>query len=293
MNALRPFLTRKNLGIAAGAALALALLYLAFRPESARVELGRVTRGLYEQAVEAEGVTRVSEKFTVLAPVSGVLQRVERHPGDVLRRGQAVATVVWDAPRAVLAPVNGRVLRVFRESAGPIEMGQPILEMADLGRMEIVADALTADAVQIQPGARARITGWGGDAPLEARVRLIEPAAFTRVSALGVEEQRVHVILDMLTPEDARPGLGDGFRVQCRIVVYQAADALKVPSSALFREGREWAVFVAAGDRAVKRVVQLARRNPEEALVSSGLKEGDQVILFPGESIRDGVRIER
>jgi HlyD family secretion protein len=201
--------------------------------------------------------------------------------------------VVWDAPRAVLAPVNGRVLRVFRESAGPIEMGQPILEMADLARMEIVADALTADAVQIEPGASARITGWGGEAPLEARVRLIEPAAFTRVSALGVEEQRVHVILDMLTAEDARPGLGDGFRVQCRIVIYQAEDALKVPSSALFREGRDWAVFLAVRNRAEKRIVQLARRNPEEALLRGGLQEGDEVILFPGESIRHGARIER
>ncbi len=191
----------------------------------------------------------------------------------------------------VRAPVDGTVLRVLQKSAGPVTMGTPLLEIGDLSDMEVVVDVLSSDAVAIHPGTPVSIEHWGGDTPLPARVQRIEPSAFTKVSALGVEEQRVNVVIDITAPRSARAGLGDGFRVDARILVHSVDDAVTVPTSALFRDGAGWAVFVDDDGVARKRRVAVSLRGTEQAAISEGVKPGDRVILFPGDAITDGARV--
>jgi HlyD family secretion protein len=192
---------------------------------------------------------------------------------------------------SVKSDVDGRVLRVTQESEATLPVGAPILELADAHDLEIVVDVLSTDGVQIAPGTRVRIERWGGPVTLEGRVRLVEPGAFTKVSALGVEEQRVNVILEILSPPERWTALGDGYRVEAEIAVFSAPSAVTVPISALYRVGDSWAVFELADGHARQRLVQLGRRNPLAAVVEAGLSPGQVVILYPGDQIRDGLRV--
>lgn len=196
-----------------------------------------------------------------------------------------------DEPFQVTAPIAGRVFRVLQESAGAVVQSTPLLEVADPEDLEIVVDVLTSDAVRIRPGAPVRIERWGGEAPLDGRVRLVEPSGYTKLSALGVEEQRTNVVIDLTSPPTVWQALGDGFRVDARIVVFRADDALKVPASALFRDAEGWAAFVVEHGRARKRPVVSPRRSAREALIESGVAEGETVILYPTDVITDGVRV--
>lgn len=191
----------------------------------------------------------------------------------------------------VRSPIAGRVLRVFLESEATVQAGTALFELADPSDLEVVVDVLTTDAVQIQPGASAFIDHWGGGKPLAARVRRVEPGAFTKVSALGVDEQRVNVILDIVAPKAEWRELGDAFRVDAAITVFEMPEAIKVPLGALFRDGEQWAVFAAVEGRARLRHVELIRRNAIEAAVSSGVSPGDTVIVYPSGNLRDGARI--
>lgn len=194
----------------------------------------------------------------------------------------------WD----VVSPVTGSVLKVTQESEGSVVLGAPLLELADARSLEAVVDVLSQESVAIRPGMPVRIDLGRGVAPLAARVRLIEPAAFTKISALGIEEQRVNVVLDFVEPLDKVQTLGDGFRVEAAIVTHRVEDAAKVPVGALFRDGAGWAVFVADGGRAVKRAVKAPLRNGTEAMVEEGLKPGERVVVYPSDALRDGARIQ-
>jgi HlyD family secretion protein len=185
------------------------------------------------------------------------------------------------------APVAGRVLRVLHESEGVVVAGAPLVEIADPAALEVVVHVPTADAVGIVTGAAVRLERWGGP-PLAARVRLVEPAAFTKVSALGIEEQRVNVIIDLDAPPAA---LGDGYRVEARIAVWSGRDVAQIPSSALFRDGAAWAVFVLDGDRARLRVVEAGRRSGLTTQITAGLEAGETIILHPGDAVADGVTV--
>ncbi len=195
-------------------------------------------------------------------------------------------------PREVKAPSNGRVLRVFEENARVVSAGTPLLEIGDPADLEVVVEVLSRDGAVIAPGARVEFEQWGGGEPLLGRVRLVEPAAFTKVSALGVEEQRVNVIADLVTPPEQRRNVGDKFRVEARIVVWEASDVLKVPAGALFRRGDQWAAFVVAGGHAQLRPVQVGRTSATEAQVVEGLKQGEELVLYPGSRVRDGQRVK-
>lgn len=196
------------------------------------------------------------------------------------------------APVEILAPANGRVLRVFEENARVVAAGTPLLEVGDPADLEAVIEVLSRDGAGIAPGTKVELDQWGGPEPLAACVRLVEPAAFTKISALGVEEQRVNVIADILTPPAQRRSLGDQFRVEARIIVWETNQALKVPSGALFRRGPDWAAFVLSNGRARLRPVQIGRSGGTETQVIEGLKEGEDVILFPGDRVRDGQRVK-
>jgi HlyD family secretion protein len=194
----------------------------------------------------------------------------------------------------VTSPVSGAVLKVAQKSESPVALGAPLLEVADARSLEAVVDVLSQEAVAIRPGMPARLALGQGVPPLAARVRLVEPAAFTKVSALGVEEQRVNVVLDFAEPLDRIQTIGDAFRVEAHIVVYQEKDTLKAPVAALFREGSGdgWAVFVVENARARKRAVKALRRNATEALIEEGLKPGERVVVYPSDALRDGARVE-
>lgn len=188
----------------------------------------------------------------------------------------------------IQAPINGRVLRVFRESSGVVQAGEPLLEIGDPLDLEVEIDVLSRDAVKVKPGAPVLLEEWGGDRSLNGEVRLVEPSGFTKISTLGVEEQRVNVIVDLVDPPQKRETLGDGFRVEARIVIAEADDVLKVPTSALFRVGDEWAVFRVEDGVARQREVKLGLENGLEAEVQEGLAEGDEVVTHPGDNVVDG-----
>jgi HlyD family secretion protein len=204
-----------------------------------------------------------------------------RSPGDVEN---------WHFP--ILAPVNGLVLRVFQESSVVVTPGQRLLEVGDPSELEVEVDVLSSDAVKVAPGAKVLLEHWGGEQPLLGQVRLVEPSGFLKVSALGVEEQRVNVIIDFLDPPQQRLRLGDAYRVEARIIIWSADDVLKVPAGSLFRHGEDWAVFVIEGGRAQLRGVQVGRSNGLETEVKAGLAEGQVVILHPGDKILPGGRVE-
>lgn len=190
------------------------------------------------------------------------------------------------------APTDGVVLEIASASARPVAMGAPLVEIGKPDNLEIVADLLSSDAVRVAPGSRAIVERWGGPNSLEAILRKIEPSARTKVSALGIEEQRVDVVFDLLSPPADRPGLGDGFAVYLRVVEWQADGVLQIPLSALFRNDGDWFVFRVTPDGTAERVaVGIGRRNGRVAQVLSGLTEGDRVVTHPSERVQDGVAI--
>lgn len=395
MRPVARYLAWVGLALAGGMALA-----WAFRPRPVAVEVARAARGRVEVTVDAEGRTRIRDRYIVATPVAGRLRRIELKPGDAVEAGRTVvaalepsdpelldpraralaearvkaaaaararavpqleqartahdyarvaleravrlhaertlshveldaaeerervAADVWRAAefaaqvaafeleqaQAVLgggagdaagpgaslevrAPVTGRVLRVFQESSTVVAPGARILELGDPANLEVEVEALSSDAVRVVPGARVWLEQWGGDGPLPARVRLVEPSAFRKVSALGVEEQRVLVIADLAGPREAWARVGDGYRVEARIVVAEASEALLVPTGALFREEDAWAVFVVERGRAVARRVVVGSRNDLVTEVCAGLREGEVVILHPSDRVSEGTRV--
>ena len=189
------------------------------------------------------------------------------------------------------SPVDGQILRVLRESEGVVQAGTGLVEIGDPVELEIVVDLLSMDAVRVEPGQRAHIRNWGGDGPLEARVQRVEPFGFTKVSALGIEEQRVNVVLDLVSPAADWARLGHGYQVDVAIVLWSADDVLKVPLTALFRQGELWAVFVRENGDAVVRTVEVGNRTDAEAEILGGLSVGEEIVVYPSEGIAPGVSI--
>lgn len=192
----------------------------------------------------------------------------------------------------VKSPVSGVVLKVQQESAAVIVAGAALVEVGDPEDLEIEAEILSRDAVNIQAGASVVIEQWGGETPLQGRVRRIEPAAFTKVSALGVEEQRVIVLSDLVNPPPAAKAVGDRFRVEVRVAVWHSDEVLLVPTGALFREGSEWMTFVFQGGRAKKEKVVVGHANGRFTEVLSGLQVGEQVLLHPPDTVLDGTTVK-
>ncbi len=392
---------RKISGIVITAAIIIGLLIYGFQPAPQPADVAKVTRGSLSVTIEEEGKTRVRDRYTLFAPVSGYARRIDLDVGDPVTAGQVLLQLI-PLPSAVLdaraqaaakaqvqaasaalnaaseqaraaqaeaelaqmeyqrvinlckvqcaakeqedialtkvhstqalaraaqfnadvarhqlsaaktalayagssqgealkinAPSSGQVLKVFRRSEGVVAAGEPLIELGDPHQLEIEVDILSADAVKIAPGTRVLFKRWGGDDVLEGRVRTVEPTGFTKVSALGVEEQRVLAISDITSPPTLWQRLGDGYRVEASFILWQADDILTLPASSLFRykngDKERWAVFIVEDNHAKRVSVTLGQRNGLQAQVISGLTEGQQVITHPGESIEDGVLVE-
>lgn len=377
-------------------ALAAIGLTVALWPRPLAVETQVVSRGPMRVTLDEQGQTRARVRYVISAPVGGQLERVLLEPGDRVRKGQAVATIVpatpalldartaaearsavgaaqaalsaarsererlaaalryatsqtqrlsdlyaaggvsrdsfeaaqsqqrsarealraaeanearaahqLDSARAAVtpggsrgpaqvlrAPIDGVVLTRQHESAAVVGPGEPVLTIGDPGALEVVADYLSTEAVGIRPGQAAAISNWGGDGELTGRVERVEPGSFTKVSALGVEEQRVNVViaLDPL-PESART-LGDAYRVEAHVVVWQSDSALIAPASALFRHGTDWAAYAVAGGKARLRALTIGHRNAQQVEVLSGLTEGDALVVYPPDTLKDGMAVK-
>jgi HlyD family secretion protein len=218
---------------------------------------------------------------------------------------QAQAALLRSRPREVSdeadawqfeikSPITGKVLRVFQESSAVVTPGTPLVELGDGRDLEIEIDVLSADAVAIRPGQRVIIEHWGGPEPLSGRVRLVEPSAFTKISALGVEEQRVWVIVDIVDPPEKRETLGDAFRIESRIVVAEAENALQIPTSARFRDAQQnWSVYQVVEQRAEMIPITIGLNNGLQTEILAGLRENDIVIVHPSDQIRDGTKVRR
>jgi HlyD family secretion protein len=246
------------------------------------------TQELDVREVEARLAEKVWNAATFAArAASAELQRAEARliPASPRARNGAVA---------VAAPEDGVVLRRLRESESFVPAGEPLVEIGDPARLEIVVDLLSTDATRIREGAHATVQPQtGAEAPLDATVRRIEPSGFTKVSALGVEEQRVNVVLDLADQAGEDTVFGDAYRVEVRIVVWEAQDALKVPMSALFRVGDQWAVYEVRDGLAQRTIVELGQQTGREAEVLAGVDEHARVIVHPGDTVRDGTRVKQ
>ncbi len=257
----------------------------------AKHELERQKALVRDHFISAQALEQlIARESSARAAVSSAQARTQAAQAAVTEARAAVNTFTHAAGRKtpVLAPASGRVLSVTQQSERTIAAGTPLITIGDPMQMEAVVDVLSVDAVNIQPGMRMLLKDWGGDTPLEASVRLVEPVAFTKISALGIEEQRVNVIAD---PVGSRWPLGDGYRIQARILLWQQDAVLKLPGSSVFRVGNEWRVFVAENKRAKERTVTSGQRNRDDVQIINGLREGEQVIRFPSRQVSEGARI--
>ena len=250
-------------------------------------ELDRAERS-WRTAVEDVKAAEYQVSITQyeLALAEAALLRTK--PSPTAARGDRTAA---DWSMDLFSPVDGRLLRIFQESSAVVAAGTPLVEVGDPSGLEIVIDLVSEDAVQVQSGDRAEITAWGGGGPLAAHVRIVEPRGFMKVSPLGVEEQRVNVILDFDSPPADRPTLGDDFRVEARITVDEAHDAVLAPLSALFRSEKGEAVFVVEAGRARLVPVRSGRRGDRLAEVLEGLRGGEQVVEYPADKVADGTTV--
>ena len=393
-------LSHRSLLYAVPAVLIAALLWYAFAPPAAEVDLATVTRGKLEVTVNEDGKTRIKERYVVSTPLAGELLRVDLHAGDPVQAGETLLAVIepgdpslldvrakaeaearvktaearqlhartqLDRARAtktyaqtehdraerllpkkavteeayssavhllrtatederaaefavriadfelqqaqaaltrtqpsdqspvgsfeIRSPVNGEVLRVFQESAAMLPGGTRLMELGDRTDLEVEIDVLSSDGVRIPIGAKVYLDHWGSTRPLLARVRVVEPQAFLKVSALGVEEQRVNVIADFVDPPGARERLGDAYRIEARIVIWEGENVLKVNAGALFRKRGGWAVYRIVNGRAKLTDVEVGRTSGIETEIIAGLDENDQLVAYPSDQVRDGVRV--
>lgn len=393
-------LSQRSLLYAIPAVLIAALLWYAFAPPAAEVDLATVTRGKLEVTVNEDGKTRIKERYVVSTPLAGELLRVDLHAGDPVQAGETLLAVIepgdpslldvrtkaeaearvktaearqlhartqLDRARAtktyaqtehdraerllpkkavteeayssavhllrtatederaaefavriadfelqqaqaaltrsqpsdqipvgsfeIRSPVNGEVLRVFQESAAMLPGGTRLMELGDRTDLEVEIDVLSSDGVRIPIGAKVYLDHWGSTRPLLARVRVVEPQAFLKISALGVEEQRVNVIADFVDPPGARERLGDAYRIEARIVIWEGENVLKVNAGALFRKRGGWAVYRIVNGRAKLTDVEVGRTSGIETEIIAGLDENDQLVAYPSDQVRDGVRV--
>ncbi len=267
----------------------------------ARAELARYERLAERQSISANDLEAAQRRARIAAAAleesraglkarSSELEQVQaRLMEPATTRGQRDADCECVD---VHSPVNGFVLQVVNESESVVTAGTPLIEVGDPRQLEVVVDLLSTDAVRVEPGQLVLVEAWGGSDPLQGVVRRIEPFGFTKISALGIEEQRVKVLIELTDPQQQWERLGHGYRVQARIILDKTMDVLRVPQAALFRDGERWAVFVMEADTAQLRHVELGLQNGLDAEIVAGLQGGERVVLQPGDRVTDGTPLE-
>ena len=253
-------------------------------------EGGFISRDDLEQSdseAEKAEATRLSAEAAVTAAQAD-LERAQ----SVLRYSAAEHIPSSEKAVVVRAPVSGRVLKLHRESEGVVNSGDPLVDIGNPRLLEVKAEVLSADAVKIKKGTPVVFERWGGDKPLSGRVRVVEPAGFTKISSLGVEEQPVLVIVDFTSPADVWERLGDAYRLDTSFIIWEGKDVLQAPASALFRKGEDWALFTIENKRARLRKVEVGHRNGLSAEILVGLKEGEMVVAHPDDQVKDGARVK-
>jgi HlyD family secretion protein len=263
-----------------------------------RTELQRAESLARTEAISAKVLDKArfevetSEAALASAKAQVEVRRNER-ASVAARLGEPSGSVPQSDPACCIqlpAPVAGTILKIIQESEAVVQAGAPLIEIGDPRNLEIVADLLSTDAVRIKPGASVRIDGWGGS-PLRGRVTRVDPAGFVKVSALGIEEQRVRTIIDFVDPPEAWPQLGHDYRVIVHVTIWSAQDVLMVPVAALFRKGEDWAVFAVRDGVARATAIKIGQRNGRMAEVQSGLAAGDRMVLHPSDRVKDGVTV--
>jgi HlyD family secretion protein len=269
--------------------------WLIFNPEAVDVEAAPISRGTFTMEIRADGYFRSKDIRILSAFATGdILERITVQVGDRVRKGQALTTLYWDRRLIVRSPVDGVITKVFRNFTGPVNRGDPLVEIMDPNQLEVVAELLTTDAVQVSPGNKVVVSDWGGPGQLHAVVTRVSQAGFVKPSALGVEEERTEVAAELTEAQPAvLRNIGSRFHNELRIQIARMDDVLKVPMGALIRHGEGWAVFQIVNTRAVLTPVEIGPRNNDEAVLESGPSEGAEVILYPGDDLRakDRVRI--
>jgi HlyD family secretion protein len=254
-------------------------------------EKGHVSQGQLDQAAATVQTTRAASRSARFAV------DVARHELEAARTALSYTGVSGqdnpDANVQVRSPIDGKLLAIHQECEGVVAAGQPLLVVGDTRSLEVETDVLSADAVKIKPGMRVEFHRWGGEKPLQGQVRTVEPVGFTKISALGVEEQRVLVISDITSESAQWESLGDGYRVEAEFILWQSDDVLQIPASALFRFNDGWALFVMQNAKAIRREVKVGQRNGLSAEILEGLTEGEAVITHPDNTIEDGVAVKQ
>tara|TARA_Y100000590_G_scaffold457256_1_gene609507 strand:+ start:4803 stop:5693 length:891 start_codon:yes stop_codon:yes gene_type:complete len=267
-------------------------LVLSLKPKKTPVDLGLVTRGVFQKTIIDEGVTSFKNKFVVTAPADGITPTLKLKAGDMVKKGQILVRFEWDSDFKIKSPLDGDVLRVFEKDRRHVMRGTPILEVGDPRKIEIVAKLLSEEVVDVRVGQKAKITKWGKDQPLDAVVRKIEPSAKEEVSALGVKEQRVKVHLDIITDQSIWKNLGDGFRVEVSIITMEKKNVSLLPIGSLFSDQGKPAVFVVNQNKAHLKHVKVGEQNSEYIELENGVDVGTQVVLYPGSGLKDGVKVQ-
>ncbi|KYG67990.1 hypothetical protein AZI87_01590 [Bdellovibrio bacteriovorus] len=265
-------------------------LWLLFRTKAVEVEIVSVQKKSFEEILTLDGVVRSTTKFTVTAFTTGDLDRIDLKVGDPVSKNQKITTLHWDLHKSIVSPVDGIISKIYRDSAGPVARGEPLVDIIDPINLEVVVEALTTDAVRLNEGTRAYIDAFGMEPPLPAKVRRISRAGFVKLSALGIEEEKTPVYLKFL--KNPPSSIGDNFHVEVHFIISQRNNVLTVPAGALFKDEDSWAVYTLEKNRARLRIVKLEVKTDTAAVVSSGLKEGDLVILFPSDLISDGRKVK-
>ena len=262
--------------------------------EIAKFELEQAQAALMRSRPHADEIARVKSAGDDGTAAEGKEATPSDKPLEAANADNEIPTETnngWNFP--IYSPINGRVLRVLQESSAVVTPGTALVELGDPTDLEVEIDVLSRDAAKIEPGDTVYLEHWGGAVPLKGRVRVVEPSGFTKISTLGVEEQRVWIIVDLVDPPEERKSLGDGFRVEARIVIDEANNVLRVPTSALFRVGEEPAVFRVIDGVVHQQKVKVGRQNGLEAEILEGLTEGDEVVLHPSDQIDDGTRVQQ
>lgn len=264
-------------------------IYLITRPKKVTVEIASVVRGNFVRTIRVDGTVKTKNKVTVLARASGDLGDIDLDVGDSIKKNQIITVLKWDIYDAVKSPMNGIVSKVYRESAGPINRGDPIIDIIDPDNIEIESEVLTNDAVGIPINSPVKISGSGSNDVLLGHVTRISRAGFKKISALGIEEEKTLVYVTIDSPPRS---LGDIFHVDLEITISEDPNVLIIPLGALFKNHDRWAVYMINKNKAILKNIDIAKTNDTQALVTHGLQQNDSVILFPGDQISEGTPVK-